>query len=183
MVTVVPRNENIPSVVWIMILAVEQGVKEVISASLPLGLLLLLWKHLSVVQQGAELENHNFYGFGVGKVDVNPHGEVLGPLVPTEGPQDAGAGPGESLQAGAALPSLLVALWDMGQLVWAALGASPGFGVCAGVTLAAQPGRLAPRARARNCSGKWASRQPAGSLALKCWENLKRGTMFVGGRG
>lgn len=75
-------------------------------------------------------------------------------------------------------------LWDLGQLVWAALGASPGLGSVLGSTLAAaQPGRLAPRTRARNCSGKWASGQPAGSLALKCWENLKRGAMFVGGRG
>lgn len=42
---------------------------------------------------------------------------------------------------------------------------------------------LLPRGKGRNCSGKWASRQSAGSLALKCWENLKRGKMFVGGRG
>lgn len=45
--------------------------KQVISTSFPFYLLLLLWKHLSVVQQGAELENHNFYGFGVEKLDLN----------------------------------------------------------------------------------------------------------------
>lgn len=54
-----------------LIWAVEQGVKQVISTSFPFYLLLLLWKHLSVVQQGAELENHNFYGFGVEKLDLN----------------------------------------------------------------------------------------------------------------
>lgn len=37
LVTVVPRDENIPSVVWSMILAMEQGLKEVISASLPVA--------------------------------------------------------------------------------------------------------------------------------------------------
>lgn len=112
----------------------------------------------------------------------------MGTIEGLRAPQDAGAGFGESLQAGPALPSLLEAVWDMGQLPWArwvpalAFGVHPGRAVCSLCPGAAQPGSL-PRGEARKCSGKWASGQSAGSLALKCWENLKKGKMFVGGRG
>lgn len=54
-----------------LVLAVEQGVKWVISTSFPSYFLLLLWNHLSVVEQGAELENHSFHGLGVEKVDLS----------------------------------------------------------------------------------------------------------------
>lgn len=55
----------------------------------------------------------------------------------------------------------------------------PGRGVCSlcPPQVGSQPG-----GKGGNGSGKWAPCQSAGSLALKCWENLKKGEMFVGGK-
>lgn len=56
LVTTVSGDENTPNEVLgcvELIFAMEQGVKQVISPSLPpFYLLLLLWKHFSAVQQG-----------------------------------------------------------------------------------------------------------------------------------
>lgn len=92
------------------------------------------------------------------------------------------------LPGGCCMGNTAVLTW--GDAEWAGLGTSPCFWVAvvmytlAGGSAASAPPQVGsqPGGKGGNGSGKWAPCQSAGSLALKCWENLKKGEMFVGGK-